>query len=206
VQRVLCLGHVRRRFHDLHVAVGSPIALEALERIGKLYQIEREIRGLQPEERRRERQERALPRLQSLREWLTGILMKVPKGSELASAIRYTVKHAHWSALTYYCKDGRAEIDNLTVERQIRPVALGRGNYLFAGSDAGGERAAAAYSLIGTSRLNGVDPESYLRHVLERIAEHPINRVEDLLPWNVPLARTIPITRGSSGVCSERAS
>jgi len=85
-------------------------------------------------------------------------------------------------ALTYYCEDGRAEIDNLTVERQIRPVALGRSNYLFAGSDAGGERAAVAYSLIGTARLNGIDPEAYLRHVLQRIADHPINQICDLLP------------------------
>jgi transposase len=186
-RRVLCLGHARRHFHDLHVAVGSPIALEALERIGELYGIEREIKGRTVEERLRVRQARALPRLQALHTWLTQTLVKVSKSSELAKAIRYTIKSAHWPALTYYCEDGRAEIDNLTVERQIRPVALGRSNFLFAGSDTGGERAAAAYSLIGTARLNGVDPERYLRHVLERIADHPINRVSDLLPWNVPL-------------------
>lgn len=186
-RRVLCLGHARRHFHDLHVAVGLPIALEALERIGELYGIEREIKGRAAEERYCVRQARALPRLQALHAWLTQTLVKVSKSSELAKAIRYTIKSAHWPALTYYCEDGRAEIDNLTVERQIRPVALGTSNFLFAGSDTGGERAAAAYSLIGTARLSGVDPEKYLRHVLERIAEHPVNRVSDLLPWNVPL-------------------
>ena len=87
---------------------------------------------------------------------------------------------------------------NLAVERQIRPVALGRSNFLFAGSDTGGERAAVAYSLIGSARLNGVDPEGYLRHVLERIADHPINRVSELLPWNVPLTRTLPVIRDGS--------
>jgi hypothetical protein len=105
--------------------------------------------------------------------WLTNTLTNTSRSSALASAIRYTIKEAHWPALTYYCKDGRAQIDNLTVERQIRPVALGRHNFLFAGSDAGGERAAAAYSLIGTARLNGIDPEKYLHYVLERIADHP---------------------------------
>jgi transposase len=124
--------------------------------------------------------------------WLTATLLKVLKSSELAKAIRYTIKSAHWPALTYFCEDGRAEIDNLTVECQIRPVALGRANFLFAGSDAGGERAAVAYSLIGSARLNRVDPEGYLRYVLERIADYPINRVSELLPWNVPLARTSP--------------
>jgi transposase len=205
-RRVLCLGHARRRFHDLHVAVGSPIAFEALERIGELYRIEREIKGCAPQERYRARQAHAVPHLQALHAWLTHTLVKVPKSSELAKAIRYTIKSAHWPALTYYCEDGRAEIDNLAVERQIRPVALGRGNYLFAGSDAGGERAAVAYSLIGTARLNAVDPESYLRHVLERIAEHPINRVQDLLPWNVPLARTLPTARGSASLDTVSAS
>jgi transposase len=194
-RRVLCLGHARRHFHDLHVAVGSPVALEALQRIGELYHIECEIKGCTPQERYRVRQVQAVPRLQALHAWLSNTLSKTSRSSALAKAIRYTTKSAHWPALTYYCEDGRAEIDNLAVERQIRPVALGRGNYLFAGSDTGGERAAVAYSLIGTARLNAVDPESYLRHVLQRIADHPINRVQDLLPWNVPLARTAEHSR-----------
>jgi transposase len=194
-RRVLCLGHARRHFHDLHVAVGSPVALEALQRIGELYHIEREIKGCAPQERYRVRQLQAVPRLRALHAWLSDTLSKTSRSSALAKAIRYIIKSAHWPALTYYCKDGRAEIDNLAVERQIRPVALGRGNHLFAGSDTGGERAAVAYSLIGTARLNTVDPESYLHHVLQRIADHPINRVQDLLPWNVSLARTVEHSR-----------
>lgn len=108
--------------------------------------------------------------------------------SALAKAIRYMLKPTHWPAFVNYCEDGCAEIDNLAAERSIRPVALGRRNFLFCGSDAGGERAAAMYSLIGSARLNGIDPERYLRHVIERIAEHPINCIDALLPWNVHLA------------------
>jgi transposase len=197
-RRVLCLGHARRRFLDLHVAVRSPIAFEALERIGELYRIERRIKGCTPQERHRVRQADAVPRLRALHVWLSATLRKVSKSSELAKAIRYTIKSAHWSALTYYCEDGRAEIYNLTVEHQIRPAALGRANFLFAGSDTGGERAAVAYSLIGSARLNGVDPEGYLRHMLERIADHPINRISELLLWNVPLARTLSEIRSGS--------
>jgi hypothetical protein len=107
----------------------------------------------------------------------------VPKKSELAGAVRYAL--SRWEALVRYRDDGRIEIDNNTVERALRAVAIGRKNYLFAGSDAGGERAAAIYSLVGTAKLNDVDPQAYLRYVLERIAEHPINRIDELLPWNV---------------------
>ena len=103
--------------------------------------------------------------------------------SELASAIRYA--RSRWTALTRYLDDGRLEISNNAAERAIRPLALGRKNYLFAGSDAGGERAAAAYTLIETAKLNGLDPEAYLRDVLGRIADHPINRIGELLPWNI---------------------
>jgi len=109
--------------------------------------------------------------------------MKLSKKSELALAIRYAL--SRWSALTRYRDDGRLEIDNNAAERALRAVALGRKNWLFAGSDDGGERAAAIYSLIGTAKLNDLDPEGYLRYVLERIAEHPINRIDELLPWNV---------------------
>ena len=110
---------------------------------------------------------------------------KVSAKSEFAGAINYALNR--WTALTRYCDDGAIEIDNNAAERAIRPVVLGRRNYLFAGSDSGGERAAVLYSLLGTAQLNGLDPEPYLRHVLERIAEHPINRLAELLPWRVTL-------------------
>ena len=178
-----CWAHVRRKFYDIHLADASPMAQEALERIGALYGIEREIRGRPPEERRAVRQARAGPLLDAFHTWLHSTLAQVSAKSTLAGAIRYAL--ARWAALTRYCDDGRIEIDNNAAERALRAVALGRKNYLFAGSDAGGERAAALYSLIGTAKLNGLDPEAYLRHVLERIADHPINRIEELLPWHV---------------------
>ena len=119
----------------------------------------------------------------SSRAWLETQLARVSKKSELAVAIRYAL--SRWTAMTRYRDDGRLEIDNNAAERALRAVALGRKNYLFAGSDAGGEHAAALYSLIGTAKLNGIDPEAYLRDVLTRIAEHPINRIDELLPWAI---------------------
>ncbi|MGC1456681.1 MAG: transposase, partial [Steroidobacteraceae bacterium] len=115
--------------------------------------------------------------------WLHAVLTTLSKKSELASAIRYAL--SRWPALTRYRDDGRLEIDNTAAERALRVVALGRKNWLFAGSDDGGERAAVIYSILGTAKLNDLNPESYLRYVLERIAEHPINRIDELLPWNV---------------------
>jgi len=178
-----CWAHARRAFYDLHQATNSPIAGEALERIAELYEIEADIRGQLPEERQRQRQAHAQPLLESLRAWLQQTLARVSKKSELAQAIGYVL--SRWTALTRYCGDGRIEIDNNAAERALRAVALGRKNFLFAGSDAGGERAAAMYSLIGTAKLIGMDPEAYLRYVLERIAEHPIHRIDELLPWAV---------------------
>jgi transposase len=187
IKRSLCWAHARRKVYELYIALNSPIALEAVLRIDKLYTIEREIRGLTADDRLRERQDCAVPLLDALYTWLVSQLAKLPRKSELAKAIRYIVKPEHWPALTYYCSDGRAEIDNNAAERSLRSVALGRRSYLFAGSDAGGERAAAMYSLIGSCKLCGIDPERYLRHVFERIADHPINRIDELLPWNVDL-------------------
>jgi transposase len=183
IQEAACWAHARRGFYELHEASQSPLAAEALERIGALYAIESEIRGRPPDERARIRQARAGPLLDSLREWLRHTLTRVSKKSDLAKAIGYVL--TRWSAFTRYRDDGHIEIDNNAAERALRVVALGRKNYLFCGSDAGGERAAAMYSLIGTAKLNGLDPEAYLRYVIERIADHPINRVEELLPWNV---------------------
>ena len=187
MKRSLCWSHARRKLFEMFVALNSPIAAEAVDRIDILYEIEREIRGLDPEARLAERKARSVPLLNELYRWLTGKLAQLPRSSPLAKAIRYTVKPQHWPALTYYCTDGRAEMSNNAAERSLRDVALGRRSYLFAGSDAGGERAASMYSLIGCCKLVEIDPEAYLRHVLERIADHPINRIQELLPWNVEL-------------------
>jgi len=180
---VACWAHVRRKFYDFHEHTQSPIAADALRRIGELYAIEDEIRGRLPEARASVRRARAGPLLDDLKVWLEAQLARVSKKSELAVAIRYAL--SLWVALTRYRDDGRLEIDNNAAERALRAVALGRKNYLFAGSDAGGEHAAALYSLIGTAKLNGINPEAYLRYVLERIAEHPVNRIDELLPWTV---------------------
>jgi transposase len=183
IQEVACWAHVRRKFYELQQAYVSPIATEAIERIGELYAIESEIRGRPPDERCQIRQARARPVLESLHEWLESCLAKLSRKSDTTIAVRYAL--TLWDTLVRYCDDGRLEIDNNAAERALRAVALGRKNYLFAGSDAGGERAAAIYSLIGSAKLNGLDPEAYLREVLTRIADHPINRIGDLLPWNI---------------------
>jgi transposase len=182
IQEAACWAHVRRKFYDLHVAHKSPVAAEAMERIAALYAIEKEIRGHPADERREVRGTRARPLLDSLKQWLEETLGKLSRKSDTAMAVRYAL--SRWEALLRYCDDGRIEIDNNAAERSLRTVALGRKNYLFAGSDAGGERAAAIYSLIGSAKLNGLDPEAYLRNVLSRIADHPINSIDELLPWN----------------------
>ena len=183
IQEAACWAHVRRKFYDLEQAHKSPVAKEALERIGALYAVESEINGRSPEERRQIRNTRSRPLLESLKQWLEETLVKLSKKSDTAVAVRYAL--GRWQALLRYCDDGHLEIDNNIAERALRAVALGRKNYLFAGSDRGGESAAMIYSLIGTAKLNGIDPESYLRNVLSRIADHPINRIEELLPWNL---------------------
>jgi hypothetical protein len=183
IREAACWAHARRGFYDIHQANQSPIAAEALDRIGALYVIEQEIRGRAPDERAAARQARAGPLLEAMREWLRHTLTRVSKKSELAKAIGYVL--TRWTALTRYVTDGRIEIDNNAAERALRAVALGRKNYLFCGSDAGGERAAAIYSLIGTAKLNQIDPQAYLRYVIERIADHPIKQIDELLPWRV---------------------
>ena len=183
VKESACMAHVRRQFYDLYEAHKSPVAKEALERIAALYVIEEEIRGHSAEERRAVRNERGKPLLESMKQWMEEILGKLSKKSDTTRAIHYAL--SRWDALTRYCDDGRLEIDNNAAERSLRAVVLGRKNYLFAGSDAGGERAAAIYGLIGTAKLNGMNPEAYLREVLSRIPDHPINRIEELLPWNL---------------------
>lgn len=176
-------AHARRKYYDVYVTDRSAIAAEALERIGELYAIEREIRGQRPDVRARERRTRALPLLTNLCDWLSTTQRMLSAKSPLAMAIQYTL--SRWDALTRYVGDGRIEVDNNAAERAIRALVLGRRNYLFAGSDAGGETAARLYSLVGSCRLNAIDPHLYLRHVLECTANHPINRIEELLPWRV---------------------
>lgn len=191
VHEAVCMSHVRRPFYELYGAHKSRVAKEALERIAALYAIEEEIRERSAEERRAVRNERSKPLLESLKQWFEETLRKLSKKSDTTKAIHYALDR--WEALARYCEDGHLEIDNNAAERSLRAVVLGRKNYLFAGSDAGGQRAAALYSLIGSAKLNGIDPEGYLRIVLSRIAEHPINAIEELLPWNVAASLKRPI-------------
>jgi len=187
VQEAGCWAHVRRKFVDLFEAHRSPVAEEAIQRIAQLYGIEKLIRGRPPEERQQIRQEKARPLLDSMQVWMKESLTKLSRKSDVSAAIHYAL--GRWGALMRYCSNGLLEIDNNAAERAVRGVALGRKNYLFAGSDSGGQRAAAIYSLIETAKLNRINPEAYLAHVLARIADHPINRIDALLPCNVDLAK-----------------
>jgi transposase len=176
-----CWAHARRKLYDVHAATNSPLAREALERIGQLFAIEAEINGHGPQHRLATRQELSLPQLDGLRAFLERSLATISKKSSLAGAIRYSL--ARWPALCRFTTDGRLEMTNNAAERAIRPLALGRKNWLFAGSDNGGRRAATIYTITQTAILNGHDPEAYLADILARIADHPINRIDELLPW-----------------------
>jgi transposase len=182
ITEAACWAHVRRKFFDVNAATASPIAKEALDRIGQLYGVEATIKGLPPEHRRRERQQRSKPIADALSTWADEIVRKLSRKSELAGAFRYM--RGRRTALGRCFDDGRLALDNNPAERALRCVAIGRKNYLFAGSDAGGRRAAALYSLIESAKLNRLDPQRYLADVLARIADHPARAIAQLLPWN----------------------
>ena len=183
VSEAACLAHVRRKFFDIHASTQSPQAHEALQYIAALYAIEASIRGEPAAIRLKRRTEQSAPLFARFRAWLDTTLARVSGKSDLAKAIRYALNR--WEALTLVLRDGRVCIDNNAAERSMRPITLGRKNWLFAGSNAGGERAAAIFTLTETAKLNGLDPEDYLRKVLERIADHPVRRIHELLPWNL---------------------
>ena len=175
-----CLAHARRKFFDLWANHKSTVAEEALKYFVQLYEVEREVHNLDPDERRRIRQLKARPVTDALGKWLTLQRHKVPNGSATAKAIDYSLNR--WAALTRYLDDGDLPADNNWVENQIRPIAIGRNNWLFAGSLRAGKRAAAVISIVHSARLNGHEPYAYLKDVLERLPTQPASRVQELLP------------------------
>lgn len=182
VMLAACWAHARRKFYDVAQATGSPVATEALRRIGELYAVEAQFRGQSPAHRLAARRQHSRPLVAELRGWLEAQLAQVSGRSSLAEAIRYAL--SRWEALTRFLHDGRIELDTNPVERAIRPVALGRKNHLFAGSDGGGHRWAVICSLIETAKLNDVEPYAYIADVLQRMVDgHPVNRLDELLPW-----------------------
>jgi len=182
ITEVGCWAHARRKFHDLHVANKSQIAEQALAYIKDLYLIERELTALAPEERQPQRQERSKPIIDHLHHWLIGKRQQVPDGSATAKAINYSLKR--WDALTRYLDDGAVPIDNNWVESQIRPWALGRSNWLFAGSLRSGQRAANVMTLIQSAKINGLDPQAYLKDVMDKLPTQRASKINELLPHN----------------------
>lgn len=177
-----CWAHLRRDFHDVWVATKSEIAKEALDRIGELYDIERDIKGLSADERLAIRQQKTKPKVDAFQSWAEAKLARIPGKSDLAKAFRYGL--SRWLSFTLFLEDGRVAIDNNAAERGMRPIGVGRRNWLFAGSDTGGETLARAMTVIETAKMNGLDPHAYLTDVLSRIHDHKINRLDELLPWN----------------------
>jgi len=175
-----CLAHARRKFHELWVNHQSTIGEQALKFFIQLYEVEREVKDLDAGERKRIRQEKSRPVADALHLWLTQQRQKVPEGSATIKAIDYSLDR--WTALTRFLDDGDLPADNNWVENQIRPIAIGRSNWLFAGSLRAGQRAAAIMSLVHSARLNGHDPYAYLRDVLERLPTQPASRIDELLP------------------------
>ncbi|WP_299440257.1 IS66 family transposase [uncultured Rhodospira sp.] len=182
VREAACWAHLRRDFHDVWKATDSPLARDALEQIGALYDIERRITGLPAEQRLAIRQAESRPRVEAFKTWCETQLPRIPGKSDLAKAMRYAL--GRWSAFTLFLENGEVAIDNNPAERAIKPVVLGRKNFLFAGSDSGGEVLADAMTLIETAKMSGLNPEAYLTDILARINDHKINRLDELLPWN----------------------
>jgi hypothetical protein len=177
-----CWTHTRRKFYEIAEADKAPIAIEAVRRIAEIYAVEAGMRGQSPAHRLVYRRALSRPLVKELRSWLDAQLPKLAARSKLAEAIRYAL--TRWDALCRFLDDGRIELDTNPVERAIRPVALGRKNHLFAGSDGGGARWATVCSLIETAKMNHVEPYEYLHDVLQKMIDgHPINRLDDLLPW-----------------------
>ena len=175
-------GHTAGASSDLVRLSKAPIAVEAVKRIDVLFAIEREINGLMPQERLRVRQERSRPLIIELQTWLRAQRARLSKNSDTTKAINYSLNR--WDAFTRFLDDGRLCLSNNAAERELRAVALGRKNWTFAGSDEGGRRAAAIYTLIATAKLNDVDPQAWLADVLARLPDHPAKRIHELLPWN----------------------
>ena len=179
---VACMAHVRRKFVDVHQSTGGAIAEEAIRRIADLYAVEKEVRGQPPDKRTALRQERSKPILDDLEAWLSSQLRGISGKTPLAAAIRYALSRI--PKLRPWLDGGHLEIDNNAAERAIRPIALGRKNYLFMGSQGGGKAAAIAYSLIETAKMNDVDPQTWLTHVIDRLADYPASKINNLMPWN----------------------
>jgi transposase len=177
-----CWAHARRKFFDLARLNKAPIAIEAVARIDVLFAIEREINGLPAPDRRRVRQERSGPRVEALEAWLREQYAKLSAANQVAKAIAYSLNH--WRGLVRFLDDGRLCMTNNAAERALRGIAVGRHNWTFAGSDAGGRRAAAIYTLIETAKLNDIDPQAWLADILARLQDHPAKRIVELLPWN----------------------
>ena len=188
ITEVGCMAHSRRKFFDLHVANKSQVAESALQQIGAIYEIERELKNLDSDERQRIRQLRSAPVMDALHRWMLLTRQKITDGSATAKAMDYSLKR--WGALTRFVGDGRLPVDNNWIENQIRPIAIGRSNWLFAGSLRAGKRAAAVMSLIQSARMNGHDPYAYLKDVLTRLPTHKASRVGELLPhrWQPAVA------------------
>jgi transposase len=177
-----CWSHGRRNFFDLAKLNKAPIAIEAVRRIDELFEIERTINGKTPEQRVAVRQEKSKPLVLALEAWLRDQRAKLSSKSETAKAINYCL--TRWTAFTRFLDDGRICLSNNAAERAVRGVAVGRKNWTFAGSDAGGHRAAAILTLIETCKMNDVDPQAWLTDILARLPDHPAKRINELLPWN----------------------